>query len=449
MKLTWFLCLLAFPGFGKTLIEATQNADHATITRLLEDGADPSESNAYGVTPLGLACLNADARATRLLLDQGAKPTTSAGEPLMILAARSGSSECIQLLLKHGCKPSDRGARQQTPLMWAASRGHLDAVDLLLKSGAESEEQLASGFDALFFAIRAGHTDVTSRLLEEGLDVNDARKPKQKQGKGIRSGTSALMLAIENGHFELALELVSAGADPNDKRTGFAPLHAVSWIRKTVRGDSPQGIPPPRGSGQVMPIEFVRKLVEAGADPNIQATTGNGGGGNLKTKGATPFFLASWTGDLPLMNVLLELGADPTINNSDDSTPLLAACGLGVSAPGEEPSLEADAIAAATLLLELGADINHVDQRGETTMHCAAYKSAPALIEFLDQRGAQIETWNRKNKSQWTPLLIAQGFRPGNFRPIGYTVEAVSKVMRAHGVEPPASPPPPSESPNP
>lgn len=449
MKLIWLLCLLAAPAFGKSLLEATQGAEHEAVAALLEGGANPSTPNAYGVTPLGIACMNGDARLVDLLLKHGAKIEPSGGEALMILAARSGSKPCLELLLERGCSPSDHGAGEQPPLMWAASRGHVDCVELLIKAGAAADEQLPSGFDALFFATRAGHKEVVAQLTQAGVDINDACKPSKKVRKGMRPGTSALMLAIENGHFELALEMVAAGADPNDQRTGFTPLHAMTWVRKTVRGDSAEGIPPPRGSGSVTSLEFVAKLIDAGADPNLRAKSGNGGGGRLNTKHATPFFLACWTGDLPLMKLLLEGGADPALNNVDDSTPLLAACGLGVPAPGEEPSLEKDAIAAAALLLEMGADINHVDKRGETTMHCAAYKSAPELIAFLDQRGARIETWNRKNKSGWTPLLIAQGFRPGNFRPIGYTVSAICSVMESHGVEPPASPPPPSESSDP
>ncbi|MBK1826025.1 ankyrin repeat domain-containing protein [Haloferula rosea] len=443
MKLACLSLALVLPSPGTPLLEAIRKGDRKSLETLIASGESPSKPNRYGVTPLGVACANGDSEMTGLLLKQGAEPSPSAGDPLLIIASKTGSTECIQLLLEHDCDPNESGAGRQTPLMWASSQGHVEVVDQLLKAGADPKRQLASGFDALFFAVRAGRNEVVARLLEEDLDINDARKPKNAHRKAIRPGTSALLLAIENGHFELALDLVKRGADPNDIRSGFTPLHAISWVRKTVRGDSAEGIPIPRGSGHVMSLELVEKLAELGADPNARASRGNGGGGNLKTKGATPFFMACWTGDLPLMKALLKAGADPTLGNADGSSPLLAACGLGVPAPGEEPSSEDDAIAAASLLLELGADINEIDKRGETVMHCAAYKSSPGLIRFLDKNGADISHWNRKNKSGWTPLLIAQGFRPGNFRPIGYTIDALSEVMKAHGVTPPPSPPAP------
>ena len=140
------------------------------------------------------------------------------------------------------------------------------------------------------------------------------------------------------------------------------------------------------------------------------------------------------------MKRLIELGADPEIPNLQGCKPILAAAGVGVFAPGEEAGLIDDALEAVAFLLEIGADINSVDNSGETVMHGAAYKCAPQMIRLLDQRGAKIEVWNTKNKSGWTPLMIAQGFRPGNFRPIAEVTKAISEVMESHGVTPPPPP---------
>jgi ankyrin repeat protein len=188
---------------------------------------------------------------------------------------------------------------------------------------------------------------------------------------------------------------------------------------------------------------MVRSLVSHGADVNARHGKSPAGNYRLNRTGATPFLLAAETGDLPLMKLLLEFGADPTIVNVDNVTPLLAASGVGVLSNGDETAgTEEEAIQAVQLLLDLGADINAVDDQGKTAMHGAAFKSWTKLVQFLADHGADVSVWNRENSRGWTPLMIAQGHRPGNFRPSAETIEAVERVMRAAGVEPPSEAPP-------
>jgi ankyrin repeat protein len=84
--------------------------------------------------------------------------------------------------------------------------------------------------------------------------------------------------------------------------------------------------------------------------------------------------------------------------------------------------------------LDLGADLNAVDDNGETAMHGAAYKNLPLAVKFLADKGADIRVWNQKNKYGWTPLRIAEGYRFGNFKPSFETVAMFHKVMTAAGV---------------
>jgi ankyrin repeat protein len=170
---------------------------------------------------------------------------------------------------------------------------------------------------------------------------------------------------------------------------------------------------------------------------NARLEKGASGRGKLNLTGATAFLLASRTADLLYMRMLIELGADPLLANKDGCTPLMAAAGIGTLAPDEEAGTEPEAIAAVEYLLSLGADVNTVDQNGETAMHGAAYKSLPKMVQWLADKGAKIDVWNRKDKYGWTPLLIAEGFRPGNFKPSAETIDAIHRVMRAAGVTPP------------
>ena len=427
--------------------------DIETAKLLVEAKANVSLTNRYGVTPLSLACQNGNASIVEILLECGADPNTTlrGGETAVMTAARTGKPGPVNALLKRGADVNVKERRGQTALMWAASEGHAEVVDLLIKAGADTYATLPdSGFNAFFFAARDGRADVIRTLIKAGADVNGTMQPRKPHNKGPRKGTSALLLAVENGHFELAIDLLKAGADPNDQRSGFTPLHVMTWVRKPQRGED-DGDPAPLGSGNLSSLEFIKKLVAHGADVNARLETGKGGPGLFNKRGATPFLMASATADIAYMRLLVELGANPSIANVDNCTPLMVACGIGVgsAAANETAGEEPEVLEAAKLLLELGADVNAVDANGETAMHGAALKNLPKVVQFLAENGAKIDIWNRKNKYGWTPLLIAEGHRPGNFKPSAETITAIHQVMLAAGVTPPPPTPAPAPTPQP
>jgi ankyrin repeat protein len=135
---------------------------------------------------------------------------------------------------------------------------------------------------------------------------------------------------------------------------------------------------------------------------------------------------------------LAGLGADPSLTNAEDSTPLMVAAGLATRSPGEDAGTEEEVIDAMRVVLDLGADIDAVDRNGETAMHGAAYKNLPGAVRFLAAKGARIGVWNTPDTFDWTPLAIAAGYRFGNFKPSPETEAAVREVMIAAGVTPPA-----------
>ena len=423
---------------------ATYQDDLETAALLVRAGANVKAANRYGVTPLSLACTNANAAMVELLLKAGADPNLPlpGGETPLMTAARVGTLASVKALLAAGARVEDKDTRRgQTALMWAAAEGHADVVDALIQSGANVRTRLASGFTPLLFAVREGHIDVVRALLKAGVDVNepvpaDAGPRSNYGGRAPVVGATPLLMAITNAHFELAAALLDAGANPNPDLTGYTPLHAIVTVRKPGVGDND---PAPEGSGNLSSIELVKKLVAHGANVNAQMTRrANLTNTRLNERGATPFLLAAQTADAELLKVLASLGANPLTPNADNSTPLIVAAGLATRSPGEDAGTESEVIDALQVLLDLGADINAVDNNGETAMHGAAYKNLPKAVKFLASKGAKIEIWNQPDKFGWTPLAIAVGYRFGNFKPSPDTEAAIREVMLAAHVTPPA-----------
>jgi ankyrin repeat protein len=104
----------------------------------------------------------------------------------------------------------------------------------------------------------------------------------------------------------------------------------------------------------------------------------------LNEIGATPFLLAALTAHAELMKTLAALGADPRLPNADNTTPLMVAAGLATRSPGEDAGTETEVLEAVEVALDLGADINAVDNNSETAVHDAAYKNLAKVVKLFE-----------------------------------------------------------------
>jgi ankyrin repeat protein len=135
--------------------------------------------------------------------------------------------------------------------------------------------------------------------------------------------------------------------------------------------------------------------------------------------------------DVDVMRALAEKGADPKLAANDGTTALMVAAGLGRYL-AESRVTEVRALAAAKLALELGSDINAVNDSGNAALHGAAQTKENTIIKFLVEKGADL---NIRNKRGQTPLMIADTVRAGSATVNQKT--PTGDLLRALGAEPP------------
>jgi ankyrin repeat protein len=407
--------------------------DLETANLLLRAGARVNAANDYGVTPLWLACTNANAAMVDALLAAGANPNTTlgTGETVLMTAARTGRLAIVQALLTAGAAIDAREhVRGQTALMWATAEGHTEIISALLARGADVRARSIAGFTPLMFAARVGDVAASRILLGAGADI-DAAAP---------NGPTSLLIATIRGHTGYGVFLLERGANPN-LGPGFTPLHwaAGAWPTELTGGTA--GIIPddtewsPLGGlrGQAK-LDFVKALLTHGADPNARAVTNpryTAVGGRGTANVGTPFYMAAKAGDAGVMRLLVASGADPRVATDLDTTPLMAAAGVGASS--ESRVTESEALEAVKLALELGGDVHAINADGETALHGAAYTGRNSIVQMLVDRGAQL---NVKNQYGWTPLTIAEGVFEG---PNEAGTPKTAELLRRLGADP--SPP--------
>jgi uncharacterized protein len=414
---------------GSTALHWAVEHDDSELTQaLLAAGARAGVANRHGIAPLHLAATNGNAMIVQRLIAAGAdvNVATPGGETPLMMAARTGDPETVKALLARGAVVDAREEwRGQTALMWAATENNAAAIQLLVEAGADVKTKSKAGsFTALLFAVRGGHVNAARALLDAGADVNE-RMP---------DGMSALVLALYNAHFELASFLLDRGADPNAAGQGWTALHQVAWSRRPNRGFNMPGAVP---TGRIDSLDVARKLVAKGADINARMTKEprDGNRNMLNRIGATPFVMAAKSADVPLMRLLLELGADPKIKTNDGTSALMAAAGVGVYGPGESPGTHEEALEAVKLAYEVGGgDVNDANRDGETALLGAVYRGgAVPVIQFLADKGAKLDVANKK---QWTPLLAAEGvvYASSGIRRYPEAAALIRRLMREKGL---------------
>jgi ankyrin repeat protein len=418
---------------------AAQRRDLEMTNLLLSAGADYHIANRTGAKPLYLAAVNGDAGVITRLLDAGDDPNavlTTEGETVLMLTSYTGNPKAVQVLLERGAEVNTQQFRGQTALMWAAAEGHADVVKLLLANGADAalsstastkpERRPPGGMTALLFAARQGRLEAVRALLDGGADVN----------KAGADNTSPLLIAILNGHYDLASLLMERGADPNvADANGRTALYAAIDLRNVQWSQAPAPELP-----QATHFAMIERLLAAGADPAIKMTgkVGHRGSFDMRwadLKGGTAFSRAAWNGDIEVMRLLLEHGADPKVVTEKGETALLLLAGAGWPLGQGYIRSEEEITASLDLLVnELGMDVNAATTEGITPVICAIFKGDNFVVQYLVDHGARLDVKDNAGRGviAWAQGIAANEGQPP--RPQPETEKLVRELMAKQGI---------------
>ena len=372
----------ATAGFGgnTALHEAVAQGSAEIVQVLVDAGADIEAAGFMGQTPLSLAAEEGATEIMKVLLgrapdfataasgDSKKAPSPSAiGGKALFTAIGSDNAVMVRLMVEAGADVNAaEGFGGNTPLHEAVENGNAEIVQILVDAGADIEAEGFMGRTPLGLAAEEGATEIMQILLGQGAD-NGTPEGEDKQSPAI--GSEALFTAIKKGDVETVRLLVEAGADVNAAEGfgGNTPLHEA-----VEEGNA----------------EIVQILVDAGADIEAEGFMGQ-----------TPLGLAAEEGATEIMQILLGQGADNgTPEGEDKQSPAIGSEALFTA-------IESGNVTLVNLLVEAGADVNAAEGfGGNTPLHEAVEEGNAEIVQILVDAGADIEAEGFMGQ---TPLGLA------------------------------------------
>lgn len=332
----------AHPSAVTPLLAAAAMGHAGTVNRLLFWGAAVDGIDGEGRTALCLAAAKGSVEVVRALLDRGLDENHKddlGWTPLHAAACEGHRSVCAVLTERSSmARVSELDVEGRTALILAAQEGHCSTVRLLLDRKSPIDHRGYDGHSALCGAALQGHTEVVELLLRRGADpdVRDAE------------GRPLLYLLLLEGRLDIATLLIEKGGVPLESRDaeGRTALHVAAW-----QGD----------------LDGIRLLLRHGADPNA-----------LDSEGRPPLHSVSWRGHPAAGRLLLKAREV----NVDLACKKQGATALSIAS--QEGHVE-----IVAMLLEKGADPDHVDHYGRSPVKVAGKRGLFNIVHLLESYGAK------------------------------------------------------------
>lgn len=324
-----------------------------TVALLLEAGADPDLSDAYGNTPVTVAAQRNRGGAVALLASYGADlgTTTAMGMNAWTIALEEGSDQVVRTLLELGWDVQQSTSTGEPPLATAIRGGSGRTVAVLLERGADVVRP--DGRSWVIEVARRGIDELVWAWIDAGASIDTGEDE------------SVLVHAVESLSFDAIEAWIDAGTELDVTSQEGYSLASIAMMR---------------GAN----VDDLMNLAALGIDLNAH-------------DGFAVRVAAAW--DRPdWIRTLVSAGANVNIANAGGWTPLLEAAAMDASS---------DTLA---LLVSLGADVSATLASGENVIHLSAiHASDPRVIALLVDAGVEIGGTRR---DAWSPLHYALAFNP-------------------------------------
>uniref|UniRef100_A0A8B9TAX1 Transient receptor potential cation channel subfamily A member 1 n=1 Tax=Anas platyrhynchos TaxID=8839 RepID=A0A8B9TAX1_ANAPL len=278
-------------------------------------------------------------------------------------AAEGGQIELMQLIIDDSsCEVLNvMDSSGNTPLHWATKKNQVESVSLLLSRGANPNILNSNMMAPLHMAVQSLHNEIVKVSLNS-TDVNL---------EGEAGNTPIIVACYKDNPEALTLLIENGGKICKPNKTGCMPIHAAAFS----------------GAKTCMEI-LLKKGEELGHSAKTHINFTNNGK-------CSPLHLAVQSGDLEMIKMCIEFGAQIDLKQNEKCTALHFAATQGAT---EIVKLMMSSYAGEESIIDA------VDGNKETLLHRTALFDHYELAEYLISMGANIDSVDIEGRS---PLLLA------------------------------------------
>eukprot|EP00741_Cyanophora_paradoxa_P021290 tig00021348_g20550.t1 len=310
----------------------------------------------------------------------------------LFLAVKKGDLAETQKILTQGIHPDVADWDDRRVIHMAANYGHRALLELLLQSGAEKNIQDKWGVTALHEACMNNFPELAMILVDVGADLNirdsQNRTPLDVASEELRSKL------IERSLRHVSWEMFHAARAGNvDTLKHLVESGRVSLDIQDWDARAPIHLAAEYGHAGMMTW-----MLKQGADKNVPDKWG-----------VTPLHEACKHDHVEIALALLEAGADMAAKDSNAKTPLEYASAALRATLEEKLDLwnsagRGDLETVKNILESRSTAVDATDAAGNTALFSAAGAGHVEIVQFLLERGANI---NFQNKRGETALITA------------------------------------------